>query len=63
MLSARYILGNDIHDVVGMSIFGNHNTLIKILGFINSKVATHIMRIINPTIHNSIGYMLSLIHI
>lgn len=57
MLSARYILGNDIHDVVGMSIFGNHNTLIKILGFINSKVATHIMRIINPTIHNSIGYM------
>jgi hypothetical protein len=57
MLSARYILGNHIHDVVGMSIFGNHNTLIKILGFINSKVATHIMRIINPTIHNSIGYM------
>lgn len=56
-LGARYEKGHSIHDVVAMSIFGESVELKKLLGFINSKVANYVMKIINPTIHQSIGYM------
>lgn len=58
-LSFRYIKTGTMFDVVGMSIFSENDTILfSALGFLNSIVANHIMKIINPTIHQSVGYMI-----
>lgn len=58
-LSFRYIKTGTMFDVAGMSIFSENDTILfSALGFLNSIVANHIMKIINPTINQSVGYMI-----
>lgn len=54
--AARLRRLGSIHDVTGMSAFGNNEATLKIIaGILNSKVSDHIFKILNPTIHLQIG--------
>src|SRR5699024_15252 len=59
--SMRKVNPGLVFDVVGMSIFdktnSNSNIMIYIQGLMNTKVANFILKILNPTIHQSIGYV------
>jgi hypothetical protein len=61
ILSFRLRSEGSIFDVVGMSFFPFQNSHQNyIIGFLNSKVADYAMKLMNPTIHASVGYMESL---
>lgn len=60
-LNARFRKNGSIHETAGNEAFiQNTDTLLKILGFINSNVANYILNILNPTLNSQIGDFVSL---
>jgi hypothetical protein len=58
--SMRKVADGVIFDVVGMSAFKkevNAKILIYIQSLMNSKISNYLLNILNPTIHQSIGYV------
>lgn len=54
--SLRYRDSGSIHDVKGMSAFTGSNTRMKyLLGLMNSPIANHVFKMLNPTISLQIG--------
>jgi hypothetical protein len=47
--------GGFIHDVMGMSVFGNNFQREHLASFLNSSVATALLRVVAPTLHAQIG--------
>jgi len=54
--SLRFREYGSIHDVTGMSAFSNsYKDSLYLMGIMNSKIANHIFKITNPTMHLQIG--------
>ena len=51
----RFRLKGSIHDVTGMSAFGDHKTLMMLLSLMNTKIAKAVFKMVNPTMHLQIG--------
>lgn len=51
----RYRPNGSIFDVSGMSMFGDHDTLIKLMAFLNSKIPLTFIHAINPTLSTQAG--------
>jgi hypothetical protein len=56
----RYSPPGSMFDVAGSSIFIDHNKIYSLLGFLNSKVATTILKVIAPTLNFQVGNIASL---
>lgn len=54
-VSFRYKSSGQIFNDAGPSIFGQHDLLIYLMGFCNSKVSQEICYLIAPTIHYGVG--------
>ena len=60
-LSARFRESGSIHETAGNEAFSNNkNTILQIIGFVNSKVANYVSNILNPTLNSQIGDFISL---
>ena len=59
MIAFRYKPVGQIYDVAGTSIFTDHNTLLYLLAFCNSKVAMEIAKILSPTVNYEVGQISS----
>lgn len=44
-----------LHDVMGMSVFGSNDQRERLISFLNSSVATSLLRVVAPTFHAQIG--------
>jgi len=44
-----------LHDVTGMSVFGDNYQRERLISFLNSSVATSLLRVVAPTLHAQIG--------
>ena len=44
-----------LHDVTGMSVFGDLSQRARLISFLNSSVATALLRVVAPTLHAQIG--------
>jgi hypothetical protein len=44
-----------LHDVMGMSVFGSSYQRERLISFLNSSVATSLLRVVAPTFHAQIG--------
>jgi len=51
----RRFPGGFIHDVTGMSVFGDNFQRERLASFLNSSVATALLRVVAPTLHAQIG--------
>lgn len=49
-----------IFDVAGTSIFGDDNVLLKLIGFLNSKVSLEILNCLSPTLNYEVGHICSI---
>lgn len=58
-IAFRYKPRGHIYDVAGTSIFANHNLLLYLQGFCNSRVAMEIAQILSPTINYEVGHIAS----
>lgn len=58
-IAFRYKPFGHIYDVAGTSIFSDHDKLIYLLAFCNSKVAMSIAKILSPTINYEVGHIAS----
>ncbi len=58
-ITFRYKPFGHIYDVAGTSIFAEHNMLLYLLAFCNSKVAMEIAKILSPTINYEVGHIAS----
>lgn len=53
--SARYLPSGHIFDVGGSSIFPKDENVYYLLGYLNSRIATYFLNILNPTINYQVG--------
>ncbi|CAM3261094.1 BREX-1 system adenine-specific DNA-methyltransferase PglX [Sporolactobacillus spathodeae] len=53
--SVRYNQAGSIFDVAGTSIFGDHYILLILLGFLNSRVANHLLTNLSETLNFEVG--------
>lgn len=58
-IAFRYKPFGHIYDVAGTSIFTEHNKLLYLLAFCNSKVAMEIAKLLSPTINYEVGHIAS----
>lgn len=58
-IAFRYKPFGHIYDVAGTSIFAEHNKLLYLLAFCNSKVAMEITKILSPTVNYEVGHIAS----
>ena len=49
-----------IFDVAGTSIFGNDDTLLKLIGFLNSNVSLEMLNCLSPTLNYEVGHICSI---
>lgn len=56
-LSVRYLPPGFIFDVAGSSIFPNKTNVFLLLGILNSKISTFLIKILNPTVNYQVGDM------
>ena len=56
----RFREHGSIHDVSGMSVFSTQDTLLNIVGVLNSKIGEYILKILNPTINAQIGNVINI---
>jgi len=54
-LSVRYLPKGFIFDVAGSSIFPKSDNVFLILGILNSKLSTFLIKLINPTVNYQVG--------
>ena len=59
-IAFRFKENGFIFDVAGTSIFGNDNTLIELMGFLNSKVSLEILNCLSPTLNYEVGHICSI---
>ncbi len=59
-IAFRYKPNGFIFDVAGTSVFGNENTLINIMSFLNSKVTLSILDCLSPTLNYEVGHICSI---
>ncbi|SPF40065.1 Eco57I restriction endonuclease [Candidatus Desulfosporosinus infrequens] len=58
--ASRYTPSGALFDVKGSSAFLDRNLLFYALGFLNVKIATHILNMLNPTVTYQVGNISSL---
>ncbi len=58
-IAFRYKPYGHIYDVAGTSVFSEHDKLLYLLAFCNSKVAMEIAKILSPTINYEVGHIAS----
>jgi len=56
-LSVRYLPQGFIFDVAGSSIFPKKTNVYLLLGVLNSKISTFLIKILNPTVNYQVGDM------
>lgn len=49
-----------IFDVAGTSIFGDDDTLLKLIGFLNSNVSLEMLNCLSPTLNYEVGHICSI---
>ncbi|MCX2795338.1 BREX-1 system adenine-specific DNA-methyltransferase PglX [Microbulbifer thermotolerans] len=58
--SARISFGGELFDATGLSCFPSGDNLYQTIAYLNSKVAGHLLSILNPTLHFQAGNIASL---
>ena len=56
-MAFRYKPYGHVYDVAGTSIFAEHDMLMYLQGFCNSRIAMAIAKILSPTINYEVGHI------